>query len=159
MLCIINSIDLHFSFVLFLSIYLSIYLSILIQFFISMYSIRYQSFVYTQLNYQTLLFQAIQLSHLFALSLMSKRSIWPIDTTLSGATNPGPECTWERWQWRGTSLSPKVRHYWSLSMRLLCVINRKLVGGVLSVCTEADRVFYSPSRLGFLFFNLIRQFL
>ena len=37
-------------------------------------SIKHQSFVYTQLNYQTVLFQTIQFSinHLFALSLNAK---------------------------------------------------------------------------------------
>ena len=33
---------------------------------------------------------------------MSNNFIWSIDRTLSGATTPGPEWTWERWQWRGT---------------------------------------------------------
>ena len=38
-------------------------------------SIKHQSFVYTQLNYQTVLFQIIQFSirHLFALSLKVKQ--------------------------------------------------------------------------------------
>ena len=38
-------------------------------------SIKYQSFVYTQVNYQTILFQIIQfsISHLFALSLNAEQ--------------------------------------------------------------------------------------
>ena len=53
-------------------------------------SIKHQSFVYTQLNDQTVLFKAIQfsISHLFALSL-NVSFIWSIDRTLSGATTLG----------------------------------------------------------------------
>ena len=71
--------------------------------------IKRQSFIYTQLNDQTVLFQTSQfsISHLFALSLNLTQSIgaveyngcrgvnyphstiWPIDRTLSGATTPG----------------------------------------------------------------------
>ena len=37
----------------------------------------------------------------------------------------GPE--WERWQWRGTPNSPKLQHYWTLTIRLFRVISRTLV--------------------------------
>ena len=47
-------------------------------------SIKHQSFIYTQLNVKTVLFQTIQ----FSLSTQFS-SIWPIDRTLSGATSPG----------------------------------------------------------------------
>ena len=49
-------------------------------------SLKFQSFVYTQLNDQTVLFQTIQfrISHLFTLSLNVKRFY----STLSGATTP-----------------------------------------------------------------------
>ena len=45
---------------------------------------------YRQLNYQTLLFLTIWFSvnHLFTLSLNINTSIWPIDRTLLGTTNP-----------------------------------------------------------------------
>ena len=46
------------------------------------HSNKHQSFVYTQLIDQTVLFQRIQFS------IMSNSSIWPIDRTLSGATSP-----------------------------------------------------------------------
>ena len=46
---------------------------------ISNNSIKHQSFVYTQLNDQTILFQTIELSVSTQFS-----SIWPIDRTLSG---------------------------------------------------------------------------
>ena len=50
-------------------------------------STKHQSLVYTQLNRQTVLFQAIQLSisHLFALSLNVKQFF----LTLSSSTTPG----------------------------------------------------------------------
>ena len=55
---------------------------------ISNNSMKHQSFVYTQLNDQTVLYLTIQfsISHLLALSLMSNSSTWTIDGILSGAT-------------------------------------------------------------------------
>ena len=47
-------------------------------------SIKYLSFIYTQLNVKTVLFQMI----LFSISTQFN-SKWPIDKTLSGATTPG----------------------------------------------------------------------
>ena len=35
-------------------------------------------------------------------------SIWPIDRTLSGATIPRPEWTWELWHYKSTSHFPKL---------------------------------------------------
>ena len=54
-------------------------------------SIKHRSLLYTQLNFQIVLFQTVQLSisHLFALCLMLNSSVWPINRTLSGATTPG----------------------------------------------------------------------
>ena len=62
--------------------------------YITSYSIKYLSFDYTQLNYQTVLFLNIQfiINHLFALNVIN--SIWPVNTTISGATSQsqsGPE--------------------------------------------------------------------
>ena len=34
----------------------------------------------------------------------------------------GPEWTWERWQWRGTPHSPKLKHHWKLTIILFIVI-------------------------------------
>ena len=53
-------------------------------------SIKHQSFVYTQLNDQTVLFQTIQfnISHV-CIQFKCQSSIWRIDRTLSGATPPG----------------------------------------------------------------------
>ena len=75
-------------------------------------SIKYQSFVYAQLNSQTVLFQ---------------------------------------WQWRGTLHSPNLQYYWRLTIRLFSVIYRTLVGvgwRVLSLCSDAVGVFYSPCWMG-----------
>ena len=67
-----------------------------------------------------------------------------MDRTLIRCYHSGPEWTWERWQWRGTSHSPKFQHHWNLTIRLFSVTSRTLVGGGgLTVS-----VFYSPSRLG-----------
>ena len=55
---------------------------------------------------------------------------------------------WERWQWMDTPYSPKLQHYWNLTIRLSCVISRTLIEVVLPLCRDAVGVFYSPSRLG-----------
>ena len=107
---------------------------------------KHQSFVYTQLNDQTVLFSK---SHLFAL-------IWNVKQfCLTHREDPvrchysGPEWIWEQWQWRGTQHSPKLQHYCSLTIRLFNVISRTLVGwGVLPFCRDAVGIYYSPSRLG-----------
>ena len=44
--------------------------------------------------------------------------------------------------------SPKLQHYWNLTIRLFSVIYRILVGVVLPLCRDVVRVFYSVSRLG-----------
>ena len=59
----------------------------------------------------------------------------------------GQEWIRERWQWRGTLHSPK--HYWSLIIRLFCVIYRTLVGRVLLLCRNAGSVFYRRYWLGY----------
>ena len=55
----------------------------------------------------------------------------------------GLECTWEQWQWRGTSHSPNLQG-WSLTIRWFNTISRTLVGGVLPLCRDTVGVFYSP---------------
>ena len=42
----------------------------------------------------------------------------------------------------------KLQHYWSLTIRLFCVISRAFVMGILPLCRDADGVFYSSNRLG-----------
>ena len=48
---------------------------------------------------------------------------------------------------KNTPHSPKLQHYWSLSIRFFCVIYRTFVGRVLPLCRDAVGVFYSPSQL------------
>ena len=95
---------------------------------------------------KTVLFQTIQ----FRIS-MQFSSIWPRDRTIR-CYHSQPEWSWERWQWRGTPHSPKLQHYWNLTIRLFSVLSRILIArGVLPpllLCREAVSVFYSPSWLG-----------
>ena len=51
---------------------------------------------------------------------------------------------------KGYSAFPKVPDHWNLTIRLFCVICRKLIwgGAVLPLCRGAVSVFYSPSWLG-----------
>ena len=104
------------------------------------------------LNVKTVLFQTIQfsMSTIFkcqysSISNNSKvqfSSIWRIERTLS-------EVIWDRWQWRGTSHSLNLQHYWSFTIRLFSVISRTLIGWEeLPLCREAVSVFYSLSWLG-----------
>ena len=104
-------------------------------------SIKHQSFVKTQLNNKTVLIQAIQISitHLFSLSLNVEQFQDIIRSYHSGA-----ELTWERWQWRGTPHSPKLQHYWSPTIRLINVISRTLIEGVLSP-TEKQLLYSTAS--------------
>ena len=59
---------------------------------------------------------------------------------------------------KGTLHSPKLQHYWNLTIRLFSFIFRTHVGGgVLPHCRGAVGVFYSPSRLskGYLGYAII----
>ena len=52
-------------------------------------------------------------------------------------------------QWRRTLHSPKFQHYWNLTIRLICVINRTLVvGAVLSLCKDSVGTFLQPLLTG-----------
>ena len=62
-------------------------------------------------------------------------SIWPADRTLSDATILGVMAM------KGTPHSPKLQHYWNLTIRLFSVISRTLVGGVLLFCRDAISIF------------------
>ena len=66
---------------------------------------------------------------------------------------------------KGYSVSPKLQHYWNLSIRLFSVISRTLVGGGVTLCRDSVGVFYSPSWLGngrilfeFLMTIILKQF-
>ena len=114
-------------------------------------SINPPSFVCTQLNDQTVLFQTIQfsISHSFAHSLNVKR-FYLTHRNLSGAITPGPKWTWKQWQWTGILHSPKLLLCWTLTIRLFNVISRTLVGGVLPLCRYAFGVFYCPRWPGYI---------
>ena len=49
---------------------------------------------------------------------------------------------------KGYSTTPKLQHYWSLTVRFFNVICRAVVGGALPLCRDSVDVFYSSSRLG-----------
>ena len=90
---------------------------------------------------KTILFQIIQ----FSISIQFS-SIWSIDRTLSDATSLGQSGLRSDGN-NGVSRIPwNSKHYWSLTIRLLSVISKTLVGvGVLLLCWDAVGVFYSSS--------------
>ena len=110
---------------------------------ITNYSIKHQLFN------QTVLFQTIQfsISHFFAFSLNAKQFYLTYRRDPLRCYHSGPEWTWGRWQWRRTPHSPKLQHYWSMTIRLFDVIYRTLVTGVLPLCRDTVGVLYSPCRL------------
>ena len=68
-----------------------------------------------------------------------------MDRTLIRCYHSRPEWTGERWQFRSTPHSPKLQHYWNLTVSFFSVIYRTLIEGVLPFSREAVGVFYSPS--------------
>ena len=86
-------------------------------------SIKHQSFIYTQLDVKTELFQTIP----FSISPQFS-SIWHIDRTPSNTTTTGQEELGAMAiKWYSTH-SPKLQHYWNLTIRLFSVISNTLVG-------------------------------
>ena len=71
-------------------------------------SIKHRSFVYTQLNDQTVLFQTIRfcISHFFALSLNAQQLYLSYRYDSIRCNRPGSEWTWGWGQWRSTPHSP-----------------------------------------------------
>ena len=84
-------------------------------------SIKYQAFVYTQLNDQTFLFDAIRCYH--------SRVQW----------------AWEQWQWRGMLHSSKFQYYWNLIIRLFSVTSRTFVGEGVSYLSAEIQLVYSTA--------------
>ena len=61
------------------------------------------------------------------------------------------------WKWkqgRSTLHSPKLQHYWNLTIRLLSFISRTLIRGVLPLCRDPVALFYSPNRLGNIYISM-----
>ena len=75
-------------------------------------------------------------------------SIQPIDRILIRCNHFVPEWTWRRWQRRGTLHSPKFQHYWSLTIRLLSVISRTLVGWGLIPLQRSSWCILQPQPTG-----------
>ena len=56
--------------------------------------------------------------------------------------------TWVRWQWRDTPPSPKLQHYWNLTIRLFSVIYRTLIGVGLTPLQRSSRRILQPQPTG-----------
>ena len=110
-------------------------------------SIKHQLFVYTQLNDQIVLFQTIQFSksRLFPPNLNVKQFNLTYRWEPIRCYHSEPGGTWEWGQWRGTKHSPKLQHYWNLTIRLC-------------TCSGVVGVFYSPNQLGCLLKKKIFQY-
>ena len=50
-----------------------------------------------------------------------------------------------QWQWRGTLYSPKLQHYWNLTIRLFSIISRTLVGVGVSYPSGEKQLVYSTA--------------
>ena len=76
-------------------------------------SIKHQSFLYTQLNDQTVLYLTIQynISYLLALSLNVKQFYFTHRYDTFRCYHSKSEWTREWWHWRGTLHSPKLEHH------------------------------------------------
>ena len=120
-------------------------------------SSNHQSFVYTLLNDQTVLFQTTQFSicNLSELSLNAKQFFLTQGQDPIRCYHSEPKCTWKRWQWRGTTHSPKSQHYESLTISMSSVILTTFILGGWGL-TPLYSVFCSPTRLGCTYFvNLL----
>ena len=90
------------------------------------------------LNVKTVLFQAFQ----FSISTLFS-SIWLTDRALSGDNK------------KNALHSPKLQHYWNLTIRLFSIIYRTLVRGV-GILTHLQK--NSPSRLANSRWSALRHF-
>ena len=106
-------------------------------------SIKHQSFVYTQLNNQTVLFQTIQFSMSFVCTQSICQSVL-FDPWIR-RYHSGTEWTWNRLQWRDTPHSLKLERYRSLTIRFFNVIARTLVVGGSSYPSAEMQSVYSTA--------------
>ena len=71
---------------------------------------------------------------------MSNSSIWPIDSSLPGATTLGQSRPGSDGNEGVLCIPPKLQHCWSLSIRLFSIMSKTLVVRVLPLCREAVSV-------------------
>ena len=109
-------------------------------------SIKRQSFLYTQLNVKTVLFQNIQFST--SAVLMSNNSIWSIDWTLSGATTPGQSGPGSDGNEEVLRIPQSSSNTIASPSVYLVSYPRHSLWGVLPLCRGVIREFWIPSRLG-----------
>ena len=93
-------------------------------------AIYHQSFVYPQLNDQTVLFLKIQfsISHLLALTLNVEQFFLTHRSVPVKCFHFESQWIWEKFQGRDKPHSPKLQHYWRFTIRLFSVISRTFVG-------------------------------
>ena len=118
--------------------------------------------MFNQFSYMSkpVLFQAIK----FSINTQFC-SIWPIDSTLSGATTLGQSGPESHGNEGILCNPPKLHHhwiltiqlqlYWNFTIRLLSVISRTRVGGVFSLWKGPVGVFYNLGQLGKMSFQYI----
>ena len=99
-----------------------------------------QSFIYTQLNDQTLLYNT---SHLFSHRSNVKQFYLPHSAATLDQSGPGSNCN------EGLIHIPQSSRTVTSSLIFFSVISRTLnVGWVLPFCIDAVSLFYSPWRVG-----------
>ena len=97
-----------------------------------------QSFVYSQLNDRTVLCYVKQfVSNLFGISWNIKQFYLTHRQDPIRWLHSRSEWNWKQWQWRGTSNSPNLYHYWSFTIRSFNVKSRTLVGFFFDLCRNA----------------------
>ena len=84
---------------------------------------------------------------------MSNSSIWSIDRTLSGVTTPDLNGFGSDGSERVTLHSPKLQHYWSLTIRLFSVISRICVWGGLILLQRCSQCILCLRQMSWLTLN------
>ena len=112
-------------------------------------SIKHRSFVFTQLNDQTVLFLIFDCTEVIC-CIQFKRQTVLLELTLSGDTTPGQSGPGSDGNIRVRYNAPKPKHHWNLTIWLFSFVTSTLVWGVLPLYRDAVDVFFSPRRLGWL---------
>ena len=121
-----------------------------ILFCITYNSIKHLSFVYTQLNNQTVIFLTIQfnINHLFALIKFQTVLINPYIGPCRGATTPGQSGPGNDGNEEILCIPQSSSITKASPSDCLMPYPGHTLGRVLPLCRDAVGVFYSPSRLG-----------